>query len=205
MLALLLLTSHAHATLYDRSGGLIYDDVLDVTWLQDANYAMTSGYDSDGLMTWEQASNWATALVFSGYGDWRLPEIIYGQSYSSEMQSLYRSLLGPAQQQGGLNTLATNHNDSYDLFDNITPTLFWLSDPTNYVTQIRYPVVDMTDGTQFDAFQGNTLRAWAVRDGDVATVPEPATWAMLLAGLGLIAAGVRRNEKLESRHQKTEG
>ncbi|MCP4407494.1 MAG: DUF1566 domain-containing protein, partial [Gammaproteobacteria bacterium] len=32
------------ATLIDRGGGLIYDDVLNITWLQDANYAETSGY-----------------------------------------------------------------------------------------------------------------------------------------------------------------
>jgi len=30
-----------NATLWDRGGGLIYDDVLDVTWLQNANYAAT--------------------------------------------------------------------------------------------------------------------------------------------------------------------
>ena len=29
----------AQAMLWDRGGGLIYDDVLKVTWLQDANYA----------------------------------------------------------------------------------------------------------------------------------------------------------------------
>ena len=34
----------ANAALYDRGNGLIYDDVLDITWLQDANYAKTSGY-----------------------------------------------------------------------------------------------------------------------------------------------------------------
>ena len=28
-----------NAALYDRGNGLIYDDVLDITWLQDANYA----------------------------------------------------------------------------------------------------------------------------------------------------------------------
>lgn len=38
----------AQAALHDRGGGLLYDDVLNVTWLQDANYAMTSGYDADG-------------------------------------------------------------------------------------------------------------------------------------------------------------
>jgi len=29
---------------------MIYDDVLNITWLQDADYAQTSGYDPDGLM-----------------------------------------------------------------------------------------------------------------------------------------------------------
>ena len=30
--------------LFDRGGGLIYDDVLNITWLQDANYALTTGH-----------------------------------------------------------------------------------------------------------------------------------------------------------------
>jgi hypothetical protein len=37
-----------NAQLIDRGGGLIYDNVLDVTWLQDANYAKTSGYVTPG-------------------------------------------------------------------------------------------------------------------------------------------------------------
>ncbi len=62
-----------NATLWDRGGGLIYDDVLDVTWLQDANHAKTSGYDDDGKMTWAEATAWADQLVYAGYDDWRLP------------------------------------------------------------------------------------------------------------------------------------
>ena len=46
--ALLVFTGAAQAALHDRGGGLIYDDVLNVTWLQDASYARTSGYDADG-------------------------------------------------------------------------------------------------------------------------------------------------------------
>lgn len=34
--------------------------------------------------------------------------------------------------------------------------------------------------------------AWAVRPGDVAAVPEADTWAMLLAGLGLVGVAFRR-------------
>jgi hypothetical protein len=37
----LLSSGAAQATLVDRGGGLFYDNVLNVTWLQDANYANT--------------------------------------------------------------------------------------------------------------------------------------------------------------------
>ncbi len=76
----------SHAALYDRGGGLIYDDVLDVTWLQDADYARTqynnsgglSG-DADGKMTWAAANSWVSGLSYFdsvrgvSYDDWRLP------------------------------------------------------------------------------------------------------------------------------------
>ncbi|MGJ0430089.1 hypothetical protein [Methylobacter sp.] len=70
---LLSLTSFiAQAALIDRGNGLLYDDVLDITWLQDANYAKTSGYDIDGKMDWGRATAWADNLVYGGYSDWRL-------------------------------------------------------------------------------------------------------------------------------------
>jgi hypothetical protein len=72
----LLSSGMAQAALNDRGGGLLYDDVLNVTWLQDANYAKTSGYtgvqDIDGGMTWTVAKTWADNLVYGGYSDWRL-------------------------------------------------------------------------------------------------------------------------------------
>lgn len=76
VLAGLSLSGAAQATLIDRGGGLIYDDVLKITWLQDANYAKTSNYDDDGLMTWNNAMAWADGLSYGGYDDWRLPTMI---------------------------------------------------------------------------------------------------------------------------------
>lgn len=82
LLASLTLSGAAQATLIDRGGGLIYDDVLDITWLQDANYAKTSGYDTDGLMTQASAVAWADALSYYDsvrnvfIDGWRLPTII---------------------------------------------------------------------------------------------------------------------------------
>ncbi|MGR8930686.1 MAG: hypothetical protein ACU836_08590 [Gammaproteobacteria bacterium] len=73
-----LATSIAQASLVDRGGGLIYDDVLNVTWLQDANYAQTSGYSATGKLDWNSAQDWAANLVYHDsvrnvdYSDWRL-------------------------------------------------------------------------------------------------------------------------------------
>lgn len=67
-----LMITKSHAGLIDRGNGMLYDTVLDVTWLQDANYAKTSSYDSDGLMNWDEAMSWADGLIYEGYSDWRL-------------------------------------------------------------------------------------------------------------------------------------
>lgn len=77
----LLASGTAQATLWDRGGGLIYDDVLKITWLKDANYAKTSGYDADGRMNWSAANAWAAGLSYFDsvrsvtWTDWRLPTV----------------------------------------------------------------------------------------------------------------------------------
>ncbi len=80
------LTGAAHAALQGRdlngsvgSFEAYYDTDLNVTWLADANYAKTSGYDADGRMTWSQANAWAAQLSFYNpltgetINNWRLP------------------------------------------------------------------------------------------------------------------------------------
>lgn len=52
-----------------------YDTVLNITWLADANYAKTSGFDADGAMTWDKASTWAAGLDYFGTTGWRLPTV----------------------------------------------------------------------------------------------------------------------------------
>ena len=91
-----------NAALVDRGGGMIYDDVLDITWLQDARYAVTSGYSSE-LMNYEDSLIWAEKLVFGGYDDWRLPRELLTSTASfctgfdctdTEMGHLYLFSLG---------------------------------------------------------------------------------------------------------------
>lgn len=76
-----ILAAPAHAALQGRDldGNpltieAVYDTLFDISWLADANYAKTSGYDADGRMNWSDALAWAGQLVYHGYGNWRLPE-----------------------------------------------------------------------------------------------------------------------------------
>ena len=53
-------------------------------------------------------------------------------------------------------------------------------------------------GGQGWAYQTNELYAWAVRPGDVVTVltvPEPQTYGLLLAGLGLLGVVAKRRRR----------
>jgi len=90
----------ANAGLINRGGGLIYDDVLDITWLQNANLAATETFglstgvslgthpnDTSGIngviyaggyMNWPGALFWIDAMNdanYLGYDDWRLPTV----------------------------------------------------------------------------------------------------------------------------------
>lgn len=128
---------NVHAQLIDRGGGLIYDNVQNITWLANANYAKTSGHDDDGRMTWGEANAWADSLVFhdavrnASYHYWRLPKLSdlgspgcnysYGgtdcgynvDTTSSELAHLYYVTLG---NKGLVNTNGQQQND-YGLID----------------------------------------------------------------------------------------
>jgi hypothetical protein len=72
---LLLSQSAPRAALINRGNGLIYDNVLNVTWVQDVALARTLGMDSDGIFDWLGAKAWADQLVYAGFADWRLPTL----------------------------------------------------------------------------------------------------------------------------------
>ena len=63
--AALIGVGEADAALIDRGAGLIYDTDRDITWLQDGNYAFTSGYSTGdgGKMTWHDAGPWAAGVL----------------------------------------------------------------------------------------------------------------------------------------------
>ncbi|MEO8225423.1 MAG: hypothetical protein ABI661_11515 [Gammaproteobacteria bacterium] len=60
------------------SGQAYCDDLLNITWLADANRAQTSGYDADGRLTWAAALTWVSTLntaSYLGVSNWRLPSV----------------------------------------------------------------------------------------------------------------------------------
>jgi len=116
----ILMIDSAHAQLFDRGGGLLYDDVLNVTWLQDANYAKTSGYDADGWMYWQEAQNWTANLVFHDsvrnvdYSDWRLPHVLPVNGASFNYLSSY-----DGSTDWGYNNTSPNSELSYMYYANL--------------------------------------------------------------------------------------
>jgi len=191
LLAGLSLSGAAQAALNDRGGGLIYDDVLDITWLADANYAKTSGYDTDGLMDWAAATTWAANLTYGGYDDWRLPTSDTCTGYNctgSEMGHLFYVDLGG---NAGLSPILSSGDADLAKFTNLQAYVYWSG--LEYAPSPNLAWSFLTrDGSQGAGYKHDQFYAWAVRPGDVAAVPEADTWAMLLAGLGLVGVAARR-------------
>ncbi len=190
LLASLLGAGEAHALLIDRGGGLIYDNVLDITWLQNANLAGTN-------FTWPNAVNWADTLVFGGFDDWRLPYIsraagagpFTGPAVAcaspttelacrdNELGYMYYHNLTP----GGdtpPTDFGTNLTGNQGLFTNIQPG-YWSG--TEFGPSAAWSF-DFDGGFQGAFGKDGDGSAWAVRPGDT-TVPEPGSLALISTGL----------------------
>lgn len=223
LLAGLALSGAAHADLIGRdlngSAGSFeayYDTDLDITWLADANYAQTSGSDTDGMMTWAAANTWAANLSFVDpvnnrtYDNWRLPTVTdkgtpgcnfayrntdcgYNvDTYTGEMAHLFYD---------ELYNKATYDTDGYSQlgeglintrpFINLQRDDYWTgteyAPDTGGAWTFFFPY-----GLQNAYFKDAAFYALAVSPGDVGAVPEAETYALMLAGLGLIGWRARR-------------
>ncbi|MBL8488869.1 MAG: DUF1566 domain-containing protein [Rhodocyclaceae bacterium] len=170
-IAVLSVSPDTLAALWNRGGGLIYDDTLHVTWLSDADFAKTSGFDADGKLNWYDARAWADGLVFRGYSDWRLP--------SSSRNELY-----VLSQRGDLAGFFTNIHAEW------TDSQYWYAEEFNADSaQMFYWTYSRWNAGS----KSSPQHAWLLRDGDVAPVPEPSEALMMLTGLGLLGAARSRS------------
>ena len=209
VLVLCLQVYNANSALIDRGGGLIYDDVLDITWLHDANYAKTNGDDADGQMNWYEATTWAANLNYYDsvrditYDDWRLPvtdgtfaPILFAPTRCDiETEEVCRG-----NELGYMYYYNLGGSRGDDLTGNQGP---FVNIQNNYWYETDNPLNDSSGyGFHFTEGSGGGISsyakltifnsAWAVRNGDVVPIPA-AVW---LFGSGLIGLiGFARRKK----------
>lgn len=201
----LMISTSADAVLVSRMGGqAVYDTVNNLLWLSDANSSQTSGYagtfdgtmDHAGAMTWVDSLNTGNYL---GINNWRLPTTmqpdlscnsVNGSTYygdnctGSELGDLFYVQLD----------MPNGGNASLSLFSNIMTNSPYWSDTPHATTVGNFWAFNFGSGFQFVYPDTNQNSAWAVRTGDVSTVPIPAAAWLFASGLtGL--AGVARRKK----------
>lgn len=177
-------TPIAQAALEDLGNGLIKDADLGIAWLADANNSKTSGYNTNGIMTWNTANNWANQLNVGGHSDWRLPTTSeFAHLFSDELEGVKDHSI-----------YDTHNNATFALFSNIQASnwsnavSYWTATPTG--DSDVHSTFSFTSGRDFTDNKDIGHYAMAV------AVPEPETYAMLLAGLGLVSLVARRRKQI---------
>jgi len=168
VLMLVFISGAAQAALFDRGGGFIYDDVLDVTWTKNPNI--------NSFMNWDESVAWADSLSFYDgvrdvtWDDWRLPSMdVNGDNtivncVSATELACRDNELGYMYHQNGVTP------SSNVLFSIIPYAYFWSS--TEYVPDGDGAwYFGFNNGSQNSGYKTSSLYAWAVRDGDVAAIP----------------------------------
>lgn len=160
-----------------------YDTDLNITWLADAN--------ANGARPWMDANTWAANLSIVDainnitYDNWRLPISDTCGGYNctgSEMGHLYYVELGGVAE-------ARLEQDKFTGLGG----LYWSG--TEFNGAAWYFAFD--GGGQSKNGNSDRFAALAVSPGDVgiAPIPEPETYAMMLAGLGLLGVMARRRKQ----------
>lgn len=156
------LSVSAHAALIDRGVvdgvRLIYDSTQNITWLGDANWAKTSGFDADGMMNWADANAWAAGLTIGGFTDWRLP---------ATFDNTCTSFGCTNSEMGHLNNVDGVSVTTLGPFTNVQNWYYW-SGTENPPDAWSYRILPGTGVQVGNNFKSNPFFAWAVRDGDVA-------------------------------------
>ncbi len=130
------------------------------------------GPNTTGQVDWPQALAWGSNLVVNGGSGWRLPTMVDSGAFLNLARGAYTT---------GLEYVPLT-------------TERWM--------------LDTDDGFQFIRPKNSLTYAMVVRDGAIGTpmpftfpdpavvpVPQPQSYAMMIIGLGVLAAMVRRNKQ----------
>jgi Protein of unknown function (DUF1566) len=158
-----------------------YDTNLNITWVADANLALTSSFDANGLMNWwTAAQDWPASLNAASYlgtAGWRLPT-------AAEYQALFSASLVSTASPGPFLNVQTTY------WTSAQPYRCLLSQNCasggGYWNQASF---DFSTGALVMGAPSpaTELSAWAVRSGDIASVvPIPAAAWLLGSAVGLL-------------------
>lgn len=214
----------AGATVINRGNGLLYDTVLNITWLQNPNLGASNTFDlpadaplgthpsdssgisgvilSNGLMNlpgalfWIDAMNQSGAGGYLGFSDWRLPATTQPDLTCSQVDFF----TGVGLQGSNFGCVGSEMGHLYyvDGISQSSPGPF-LSFPDYHWSGTPYAPEPLNgwgflfgSGWQGGIAKGDFSAAWAVRDGDVSSIPEPTT--LTLMTLGLAGIGFTRKK-----------
>jgi len=166
--ALVALSSMAQAALTDLGNGTVYDSTQNITWLKDWNL--------NGLQDLATQKAWAENLNFAGSSDWVLPGARY-LDLPGEFSNLFAEF-------GDLTSASLP-------FTNVQSGYYWSRTeyrPGSVFNMIFFPEI----GAVTDDINYVPHYAVAMHLGNVAVVPEPHVYKLLLLGLGVMLVAVRR-------------
>lgn len=179
-----------------------FDVDLGVTWIADLAIASPNRYTprDDGQMMLSNARGFASQFVLHGVSGWRLPKTnfsgygvcefdvdgggvcgYHADPSSSELAHMFFVTLGGT----GFPDAGHGLGDTGP-FIGLRAISYW-SDTSYHYLNSGF-AFSMASGVQNWANTGNELGVWLVRDGDVRSVPAPATLALVVAGIALLPA-----------------
>jgi len=188
------------AALINNGGGLIYDDVLKITWAQ-----------PDTFRSWGDANAWAAGLTLGGVSGWRLPYISVAEGAGpftgdpvdcntatelacrdNELGYMFYHNLGGTYKE----SILDSGDPDLALFPTLKSQGYWSG--TEFDSSFAWKLIFHSGELSLDG-TGEVnygVHNWAVHAGNIHPIPIPA--AVWLFGSGLLGlVGMERRKKAE--------